>query len=225
MKQKRIVIAVLFAVLLLQTGCGAATDSQQTLQPAQTEQEQDSASKQPSALDLFLSASEEEPEEKSVDLQVSIGGERKTVAAVPYTGGRYSIAIVKTWERLPNEPRWQPPDDDSASLTIRYFTGKKTDDAVTTLKKSEKGYDFHSTVKTRLPQEDSVSMLRGVKTEEGEDAVETKLTAYFIELERGGTYALLLRAHGTAGEQYEGYLKAMANSFALTDPLRISVSQ
>lgn len=218
MNQKLRVLTAAAAAAAILAGC----------MPVQNNSTQNSAaggssSQNQSAVNPFRRdpSSGQDTEQKSVDLQVTVGDQTKTVTALVYTGSSgYSIAVPETWERDDSEPEWSPADNDDVALTVRYYSGKKAEEVLDAFQREEKGYTFETPTKGALAHVDQVTELCASETETDEDDGETgetiRLVTYFIDTDKG-CFALLLECPETASEQYGGYLGAMANSFELTE--------
>lgn len=239
MKQKLWAMAAAAALALSLAGCmppgqdpasgsGEEPDSQteQTGQNGQTGQDGSGdggqTAGQSSLFNRGQNGQEQEPEK--VDLTVKVNGRDKTVEAEVYTGGRYTIAIpVEDWTRDPNEPQWNCKDNDDVELTIRYYTGKKKDDALKLLQEDEDDFTFRTPMKATLGESQEATRLVGKETEqpdvdEGEtEPVVTELTVYFVEVDQG-CYALLLECPETEKDSWGGYLTAMADTFTIVQP-------
>ncbi len=234
MNYKLLVLTAAAALALLLAGCmtvqdtgssgsGSAPDDAQSSQEDLAEEKDvpDQAAGQ-SLFDRMQNEQSQEPEK--VELTVQTNGRNQTVEAVVYTGSRYTIAIPgEDWPRDPNEPQWNAKDNEDVELTIRYYTGKKTEEAVKILQEDEDDYDFRTPVKATLGEAQEATRLSGKKIdlpetdEEETEPVVTEMTVYFVEID-GGCYALLMECPEAEKEHFGSYLTAMADSFALIQP-------
>ena len=143
----------------------------------------------------------------------------ETVQATVYSGSGYTIAVPDTWARSDREPSWSPEENSDVSLTVRYYSGKKTAKAAAAFQRAQKDYLFEAVSETTLTGAGQATQLRGTQQATAEGSTEEggaarSLVAYFVET-NDGCYALLLQCPTEDTARFGGYLGAMANSFAL----------
>ena len=212
---KRTILAAGAALALLLSGCMPM----QTTNPAGGDSAPAASSQEETQQSGLFRQNQTEQESTATELQVNVNGSVETVQVTVYSGSGYTIAVPDTWARSDREPSWSPEENSDVSLTVRYYSGKKTAKAAAAFQRAQKDYLFEAVNETTLTGAGQATQLRGTQQATAEGSTEEggaarSLVAYFVET-NDGCYALLLECPTEDTARFGGYLGAMANSFAL----------